>query len=218
MLNIVTVWHFRFCGFDNGIVRNGVCVAEHIEKPVKRLLAAFFVFQLALPNNNNIPPELVECFYIAHVPDAVFVDFFLPKFSVGFWHTIIFTVFVAVPKAAMNKYYGLEPTHHNVGRAGKFFIVQTITPTHTVKIATHKHFRLGVYTADSSHIAATFFGCLSICHGNSMVLYYFNGGRVGISARAERIVIRHDAFIFAVSETDTESEYFLESMISASGK
>lgn len=42
----------------------------------------------------------------------------------------------------------------------------------------------------------------------SIVLDGFDEGSVGRFARAERVAIRHGAFIFAVSETGAESEGF----------
>lgn len=77
---------------------------------------------------------------------------------------------MTMPKTAVNEYYGLEPAHHYVGSPWKLFIMETITPAHTVQVAAHKHFGLSVVTADSSHVPAAFLGRFYVCHKNMLLI------------------------------------------------
>lgn len=97
---------------------------------------------------------------------------------------------MTVPKASVNKYYGLEPAEHYIRASGKFFIVQTIAQPDTVKITTHKHFRLSVIALHCSHTARPLFGCHGVCHieittENSIILDGFDQGHVSVLDEAD---------------------------------
>ena len=95
----------------------------------------------------------MERLYIALVACTVSVYLSLPKLNIRFWQSIILTVLVAVPKAAMNKNNSFKTAQHYVRASGKFLVVQTITKTLGMKKTTHKHFRLGVVALYCGHAA-----------------------------------------------------------------
>ncbi len=60
-------------------------------------------FQLAFPNVYNFPAKLFQIMRIKPVIIDGGVDFIKPPICSGFWNNEIFTVFMPMPEAAMNK-------------------------------------------------------------------------------------------------------------------
>lgn len=130
----------------------------------KDFFSPCFVFQFALPNDDDIPILFFEFGSSICVTLYIATDFVAPKLFIRFWKTEILAVFVAVPKTAVDKYDGVQTGKNEVGTTGKFAVVQTIPVTGGMKETTHKHFGLGVFASYCRHIPTAFFFSFNICH------------------------------------------------------
>lgn len=85
------------------------------------------LFQLALPNDYDAPPFRLQLSPDLLIPFLVPGDFGPPELGVGFGDRIIFTVLVAMPKAAVNKDNCPILWQHDIRFPGKTFIIHPVT-------------------------------------------------------------------------------------------
>lgn len=86
-----------------------------------------------------------------HMTDAHFSFTFvfkqalsLPELNIRLGQSIILAALMTMPEATIDKDDCLVFTEHNIRRARKFSVMQTIAETMSVEITAHQHLRLSV--------------------------------------------------------------------------
>ena len=98
------------------------------------------------------------------VPLLVAPDFLLPEWCVCFWQDKILAVLMPVPETSIYKYCGPVFLEDNVGRAGQFLYIKSISePTGKQKLA-HKELRFCILAPYALHALAPLLGIHSVCH------------------------------------------------------
>lgn len=76
-----------------------------INNPLHGFIKMFIY--LTLPNDNDIPTGIRKHLDFFNIICHIFLELFLPEIHSGFRRRSIFTIWVAVPEATVNKDYGL---------------------------------------------------------------------------------------------------------------
>lgn len=104
-------------------------------------------FQFAFPNDYCVPSKLAQLYSLLYVAFFVAIYFLFPKNGIAFWHNEISASFVAVPKAAVDKYYSLVFAQYNIRSARQLLYINPVPVTMAMKITTHDKLGLCVLAA-----------------------------------------------------------------------
>ena len=100
------------------------------------------LLQFALPDNEDIPSlrlQLAPSLLIAFLIPGYFR---CPEFSVGLWDGVVWTIFVTMPEAAVNKDDSVVLRQYDIRLAGKALVVGAIAESQTPEGMTQLQLRL----------------------------------------------------------------------------
>ena len=111
-----------------------------------------FLGDFTLPNRDDGPGEGVEALGVEFVTGNVGGDLLLPETGVGLWFHVLGAAAVGVPKAAVDEDDGAVLGQHEVGFAGKAFVVESVPVTPAPQLGPHNLLRSRVTGADAGHV------------------------------------------------------------------
>jgi hypothetical protein len=120
------------------------------------------LLQLALPDDDHAPAFSLQLSPDFLVPLLVPGNFGHPKLSVGFGNSIILTVLVAMPEAAMHEDNRSILGQNDIRPTREMLLVYPVAKTLTPQTKTQTSFRASVLGSIVRHTFETLFGC----HGN----------------------------------------------------
>lgn len=100
-------------------------------------------FEFAFPDNENIPSLCLKLTLSLLVSFLIPCYFGRPEVCVGLGDGIVGTIFVTMPKAAVNKDYSVILRQDNVRLAGKTLVIGAIAESQTPEGMTQLKLRLG---------------------------------------------------------------------------
>ena len=109
--------------------------------------------QRAFPDDRDSPAGLEQAVPVASVPLRVGIELGSPELRAGGRDGRVRAPGMAVPEAAVDKAHGSELTKDEIGSAGEFPVVQTVSQTACVKGPAQGEFGPRVSSADSRHHA-----------------------------------------------------------------
>lgn len=116
------------------------------------------VLQRTLPDDRHAPSEVAKHCGMTCVPVDVSLEFLLPEIGVCLWGSGIPTVFVPVPKAAMNEYYGPVFWEHQIGRTGQISYVKLVPESPSKQKGPKRSFWPSIFPTNARHHATTLRG------------------------------------------------------------
>ena len=144
-------------GDHSGQPDSGTFQADVIPQFRQRSRSSLFCPYLTFPNHQLMPAFPLQLFSNRDVPLLVGVDLGTPVVKSGFRKFSSWTILVAVPETAVNKYRQLVATY---GYVRSSWYVRGIHPvSHTLRpqVTAHKHFGACVLAMHGGHYLATFF-------------------------------------------------------------
>ena len=111
--------------------------------------------QRTFPDDCYSPASLKQVVSVSSVPFRVGVEFGLPELRAGSRGCRVRATGVPMPETAVNEAYRSELTKHEIGSAGEFPVMQTVSQATGMKGLAESKFRPRVPTADSSHHTRT---------------------------------------------------------------
>lgn len=149
-LRLVSQWlssGFKFLFLFDMRIRGGVVLEVDVVEGIGKggeCLFPFVWFQLALPDDDDMPSHIGETLLFLLVTLTVAVDFLLPKLRVGLGHTEVFAAFVSVPEAAVDEHARAILPQHYVGMTGQPWVVQSVSEALSPQVFAHNNFGLRV--------------------------------------------------------------------------
>ena len=122
------------------------------------------LFQLTLPDNDHDPAFSFQFSPDLLIPLLVPGDLGHPELGVGFGDRIILTVFVAMPKAAVNKDNCPILWQYDIRAAGKALVVHSVTKPLAPKGMTQFPLRCGRCGMYCCHITMALGWCMVVWH------------------------------------------------------
>ena len=111
--------------------------------------------QRTFPDNRDSPASLKQVVSVSSVPFRVGMELGLPELRASSRGCRVRATGVPVPETAVNEAYCSELTKHEIGSAGEFPVMQTVSQATDMKGSAESKFRPRIPAADSSHHART---------------------------------------------------------------
>lgn len=111
--------------------------------------------QRTFPDNRDSPASLKQVVSVSSVPFRVGMELGLPELRASSRGCRVRATGVPVPETAVDEAYCSELTKHEIGSAGEFPVMQTVSQATGMKSPAESKFRPRIPAADSSHHART---------------------------------------------------------------
>ena len=136
-------------------------------------LLDIFGFQLAFPNDDDLPAIFSQQLIVLLISFSVSPNFVDPKLFIGLWNPTTWPLpqplssgegGVTMPETAVDKDGGTVFPHHDVGLPWNTFHVEAVAIAMPPQPLPHLELRLGVATADARHHVVTLFRSEDVHH------------------------------------------------------
>src|SRR5690606_10940625 len=133
----------------------------------------FQILHLTLPNDQNVPAQLLESLTITLVPQCICLKLRFPEIKSGFGQSCKRTVVVPVPEAPVHEDH-LTPTWKNQVWLARQLTMKAIAIPQAMHKTAKLHFWLGVLALNPGHSFTTFLLGKRIDHPNpSYILHEY---------------------------------------------
>ncbi len=122
------------------------------------------LFQLALPDNDDIPPLGFQLSPNILVTFLILCDFRHPEIHIGLGDGIVFTPFMAVPETTVDEDDCTVLWENDIGGTRQAFIIHPIAESQMPECVTKFQFRFCGSGMDGSHITMALIGRENVWH------------------------------------------------------
>ena len=126
-----------------------------LDPPLQVLPDGLLISRLALPDDEDLPTEVLQCLLVAPVPSDVLGELLHPERDARPGRVGIAAFLVPMPEAAMDEYGEPVPWEDEIRATGEVLPIQTKTEPQTMRNTTNDEFRLGIPPFDPGHHLAS---------------------------------------------------------------
>jgi hypothetical protein len=126
---------------------------DHLQMINQRGQRYLRLFELTLPNGENIPPAPTQALQRFPIPINIGFEFCSPEIYTRLGHDSVSAANVTMPKTSMDKNTDLQSRQYNVRFSRQILLVKSESVALGVQKTSDHQFGLGVLTLDARHHA-----------------------------------------------------------------